>query len=211
VSAHFGSRRGCCGAGDLLASSRASASRFTWPTGGARLRSSASCAALRQCARTWAEATAFQADHPDVEALVEERRQQAAEARRRQLEAERANRLTELLGAGELALRQGTLPEAQACLRRLEAEFPTEEQRIGALRTRLHQRAQAARDAAARAALEQAAEHQGRGDLEAAVTVLEQVEVRGLSPDVGEDVFGAWSQACSRLAQSAGFDQGPGR
>ena len=79
---------------------------------------------------------------------------------------------------------------------------------IGALRTRLHQRAQAARDAAARAALEQAAEHQGRGDLEAAVTVLEQLEVRGLSPEVGEDVFGAWSQACSRLAQSACFDQG---
>ena len=155
------------------------------------------------------EAAAFQADHPDVEALVEERRLQAAEARRRQLEAERAHRLAELLQAGELALRQGALPEAQECLRRLKAEFPTEEERIGALRTRLHQRAQAARDATARAALEHAAEHQGRGDLEAAVTVLEQVEVRGLSPEVGEDVFGAWSQACSRLAQSAGFDQGP--
>jgi hypothetical protein len=90
----------------------------------------------------------------------------------------------------------------------LKAEFPGEEQRIGALRTRLHQRAQSARDTAARASLELAAEHQGRGDLEAAVTVLEQVEVRGLSPEVGEDVFGAWSQACSRLGQSAGFDLG---
>jgi hypothetical protein len=48
-----------------------------------------------------------------------------------------------------------------------------------------------ARDAAGRGALEQAAEHQGRGDLEAVVSVLEQDEVRGLSAEVGEDVFGA--------------------
>jgi hypothetical protein len=156
-----------------------------------------------------AEAAVFQAEHPDVEALVEERRQQAAEARQRELEAERARRLAELLQAGEVALRQGALAEAQECLRRLKAEFPSEEEQIGALRTRLHRRAQAARDATARAALEQAAEHQGRGDLEAAVTVLEQVEVLGLSPQMSEDVFGAWSQAGSRLAQSAGFDQGP--
>ena len=146
-----------------------------------------------------AEAADFQAEHPDVEALVEERQQQAAEARRRELETERARRLADLLQAGELALRQGALAEAQECLRRLKAEFPSQEEQIAALRTRLHQRAQAARDATARAALEQAAEHQGRGDLEAAVTVLEQLEVRGLSPEVGEDVFGAWSQACSRL------------
>jgi len=106
-------------------------------------------------------------------------------------------------------VRQGALPEAQECVRRLKAEFPAEEERIGALRTRLRQRVQAARDAVARSALEQAAEHQGRGDLDAALTVLEQVDVRGLSSEVGEDVFGAWSQACSRLAQSLGFDQGP--
>jgi hypothetical protein len=155
------------------------------------------------------EAAGFKICHPDVEVLVEERDQQAAEARRRQLEAERAERLADLVQAGELAVRQGALAEAQECLRRLKTEFPAEEQHIQALRTRLQQRAQTARDAAARAALELAAERQGRGDLEAAVTVLEQVEVRGLSVEVGEDVFGAWSQACSRLAQSACFDQGP--
>jgi hypothetical protein len=156
------------------------------------------------------EVTAFQADHPDVEALVQERRHQAAETRRRELEAERARRLADLLQAGELAVRQGALRDAQECLRLLKAEFPMEEDRIEALRSRIQQRVQAARDAAARAALGQVAEHQGRGDLEAAVTVLEQVDVRGLSLEVGEDVFGAWSQACSRLAQSTGFDQGPG-
>ncbi|HEY2594418.1 MAG TPA: hypothetical protein VGK33_11000 [Chloroflexota bacterium] len=155
-----------------------------------------------------AEAADFQAEHPDLETLVEERQQQAAEARRRELEAERARRLADLLKAGDLALRQGALAEAQECLRRLKAEFPGQEEQIGTLRTRLHQRAQAARDATARVALERAAEHQGRGDLEAAITVLERLEVRGLSPEVGEDVFGAWSQTCSRLAQSAGFDQG---
>jgi hypothetical protein len=157
-----------------------------------------------------AEVAAFQSDHPDVDALVEERRQQVADARRAEIELARAQRRTDLLNAGELAVRQGALGEAQECLRCLKAEFPTEEERVSALRARLHQRVQAARDAAARAALEQAAEHQGRGDLDAAVTALEQLEVRGLSPELGEDVFGAWSQACSRLAQSAGFDQGPG-
>jgi hypothetical protein len=154
------------------------------------------------------EAAAFNAEHPDVEVLVEERRQQGAEARRRQLEAERAQRLADLMQAGELALCEGVLGEARAYLRRLEAEFPAEEQRILTLRNRLQQRLHAGRDVAARTALEVAAEHQGRGDLEAALAVLEQVEVRGLSPEVGEDVFGAWSQACSRLAQTAGFDQG---
>ncbi|MBV9595922.1 MAG: hypothetical protein JOZ87_03600 [Chloroflexi bacterium] len=140
------------------------------------------------------EAATFEANHPDVGALVQERRQQAAEARRRELEAERAQRMVDLLQAGELALRQGAFPEAVECLRRLKAEFPAEEERIGTLRARLHQRAHAARDAAARANLERAAEHQGRGDLEAAVAVLEQLDVRGLSSEVGEDVFGAWSR-----------------
>jgi hypothetical protein len=157
--------------------------------------------------RRTSEATAFKADHADVEALVDERRQHAAEARRRQVEAERAQRLADLVQTGEVTLRQSGLAEARDCLRRLEAEFPAEEHHIQALRTRIQQRLQADRDAAARAALAQAAEHQGRGDLEGALAVLEQVGVRGLSVEVGEDVFGAWSQACSRLAQSAGFDQ----
>jgi hypothetical protein len=158
--------------------------------------------------RRASEAAGFKADHTDVEVLVEERRKQAAEDRRRQLEADRAERLADLVQAGELALRQGALGEARECLRRLEAEFPAEEQRVQAMGTRLRQRLQASRDATARVALARAAEHQGRGDLDAALGVLEQLEVRGLSPEVGEDVFGAWSQACSRLAQTAGFDQG---
>ena len=75
-----------------------------------------------------------------------------------------------------------------------------------ALRARLEQRRQAARDAAARAAMAEADQHQARGDLEAAVRVLEQTEARGLSRDVSQDLFGAWSIACSRLAQIAGLD-----
>ncbi len=36
------------------------------------------------------------------------------------------------------------------------------------------------------------------------MAVLEQVDVHGLSLDVSEDVFGRWSDACSRLAQTTG-------
>jgi hypothetical protein len=156
-----------------------------------------------------AEAATFKGDHPDVQALVEERRLEAVEARRQQLEEERARRLEGLVKAGGLALSQGALVEARECLRRLEAEFPTAQQRIQDLRVRLQQRVQATRDGAARTALTRAEEYVARGDLEAALAVVEQVDVRGLSTEVNEDVFGVWSQCCSRLAQSAGFDQGP--
>jgi hypothetical protein len=159
--------------------------------------------------RRIAEAATFKADHPDVEALVEERRLEAGEARRRQLETKRAQRIDNLVQAVELAVRQGALVEARECLRRFEAEFPTEEQRIQGLRIRLNQRLQAARDSGVRTILARAGEYVGRGDLEAALSVVEQVDVRGLSPEVNEDLFGLWSQCCSRLAQSAGFDQGP--
>jgi hypothetical protein len=46
--------------------------------------------------------------------------------------------------------------------------------------------------------------HQARGDFEAAVSVLEQVDVHGLSEETSQDVFGRWSDTCSRLAQTAG-------
>jgi len=59
------------------------------------------------------------------------------------------------------------------------------------------------KDAAALEALKQSTEHQARGELEAAVIALENVDVHGLSKDVGEDVFGRWSDACSRMAQAA--------
>jgi hypothetical protein len=156
-----------------------------------------------------AEATTFKMDHPDVEALVEERRLEAEKTGRQQLEVERARRIDQLVQACELALDQGGLVEARECLRRLEAEFPAQEERIQGLRSRLHQRVQAGRDGGARTVLARAGECLGRGDLEAALAVVEQVDVRGLSPEVNEDVFGLWSQCCSRLAQSAGFDQGP--
>jgi hypothetical protein len=91
-------------------------------------------------------------------------------------------------------------------LRRLHSEFPEDEPRITALHGRLEQRRQAGRDAVARAAIAEADQYQARGDLEAAVRVLEHTEARGLSREVSQDLFGVWSIACSRLAQTAGLD-----
>jgi hypothetical protein len=64
----------------------------------------------------------------------------------------------------------------------------------------------AANDAVARHRLGQASDLQGRGDFDGAVRVLESVEVRGLSREVSENVFGRWSAACSLLAQTVGFE-----
>jgi hypothetical protein len=69
---------------------------------------------------------------------------------------------------------------------------------------RLDQQVRAEKDAAARRALAEATDHQARGDLEAAVNALEQVDVQGLSQEVSQDVFGRWSDTCSRLALTAG-------
>ena len=106
-----------------------------------------------------------------------------------------------------LSARRRREPDFSTTARRLvdsiQREFPDQTEAIDALRVRLEQRERAAKDDAARQALAVCAEHQARGDLEGAVNVLEQVEVHGLSVDVSQDVFGRWSDACSRLAQTA--------
>ena len=56
-----------------------------------------------------------------------------------------------------------------------------------------------ANDAAARRVMLEASELQGRGDFNAAVKLLEAVEVQSLSRETSEDVFGRWSAACSLL------------
>lgn len=163
--------------------------------------------ALARLTAHWRQAAeAFLGEHPDVETLLAERRAQAAEAQEREAAAARAQRLEQLLAGTDGALRLGHLDEAQQVLRRLSSEFGDEEPRVMALRGRLEQRRQAARDADARAAMAEADQHQARGDPEAAVRVLEKAEARGLSREVSQDLFGAWSVACSRLAQTAGLD-----
>jgi len=72
------------------------------------------------------------------------------------------------------------------------------------LEQRVQRCARAERDEVARRALLEAADARTRGDLEAAVVAIEQVDVRGLSREVSKLVFGRWSDACSRLAQTAG-------
>src|SRR5438552_269633 len=69
---------------------------------------------------------------------------------------------------------------------------------------RLNQLIRAARDDVAREGMQLAADQQARGELEGAVNTLEAVDVRELSLEVSQDVFGRWCDACSRLAQITG-------
>jgi hypothetical protein len=88
----------------------------------------------------------------------------------------------------------------------LGAEFPDQADRFRPLGDRLEHRVRAANDAAARRVLVQASELQGRGDFNAAVRLLEAVDVENLSREASEDVFGRWSAACSLLAQTGGLE-----
>ena len=161
--------------------------------------------AFADLASDWQEqASAFIAEHPDVELLLAERRVQDEQAREQEALAARTRKLEALVHSAEAALEQGLINESRRALAALEHDFADETTAIERLRLKLSHKVRAEKDAAARQALALAAEHNGRGDLDGAVAVLEQVDVQGLSLDLSEDVFGRWSDACSRLAQAAG-------
>jgi hypothetical protein len=163
--------------------------------------------AFAELADTWKQqAETFLAEHPDVDALLAEQRQQEDDGRRREAARARADRFQQLVAATDAALRQGQLNDARDCLKVLSREFPAEAERIAPLRERLDNRVRAANDAVARRLLLQASELQGRGDFEAAVKLLEAVDVSGLSREASEDVFGRWSAACSLLGQTGGLE-----
>ncbi len=152
------------------------------------------------------QAETFLAEHPDVEALIAEQRHHDDEARRRDVARAKAERFQQLVLATDAALRQGLLDDARDCIKLLGREFPAEAARVAPLQERLDHRTRAANDAAARRVLLEASELQGRGDFNAAVKLLEAVEVQSLSRETSEDVFGRWSAACSLLGQSGGLE-----
>ena len=161
--------------------------------------------AFASLAEAWQhQAEAFLAEHPDVQALLAEQQQQDHEARRREVARSKAERFQQLVTATDAALRQGLLDDARDCIKLLGREFPAEAERVAPLQQRLDQRVRAANDAAARRVMLEASELQGRGDFNAAVKLLEAVEVQSLSRETSEDVFGRWSAACSLLGQSGG-------
>ncbi len=163
--------------------------------------------AFHELATAWRQqAETFLTEHPDVESLLAEQRQRDDEARRRDAARAKAQRFQELVTTTDAALRQGLLDDAKACLDMLGREFPAEASRIAPLQERLQHRVRAANDAAARRVLFQASELQGRGDFDAAVKLLEAVEVNGLSRETSEDLFGRWSAACSLLGQSGDLE-----
>jgi hypothetical protein len=161
--------------------------------------------AFTDLAAAWQQRTSdFLAEHPDVELLLNERIRAQEQARHEEARIARARRLDLLVSSADDALDHGLLAETHRLLAALEREFADQAATIDRLRLRLDQRVRADKDGAARRALAEATEHQARGDLEAAVTALEQVDVQGISQDVSEDVFGRWSDSCSRLALTAG-------
>jgi hypothetical protein len=163
--------------------------------------------AFADLADAWRQqAESFLAEHPDVDALLAEQRQLEDESRRREEARVTAARFQQLVAAIDSALRQGHLNEARDYVNGLGREFPGETERIAPLRERLEHRVRAVNDAAARRLLLQASELQGRGDFEAAVKLLEAVDVSGLSREASEDVFGRWSAACSLLGQTGGLE-----
>jgi hypothetical protein len=163
--------------------------------------------AFADLADTWRQqAETFLAEHPDVDALLAEQRQQEEDSRRRESARARADRFQQLVVATDAALRQGQLNDARECLKLLGREFPSEAERTAPLHERLDHRVRNANDALARRVLLQASELQGRGDFEAAVKLLEAVDVSGLSRETSEDVFGRWSAACSLLGQTGGLE-----
>ena len=155
-----------------------------------------------QCAAH--EAGEFLARHPDIEALVDERRRAEAEAEREQAAAARARQVETMLARADEALEQGIVADARRFLAVIEHDLPEAGAAIAGLRFRIDQRLRTEQDAGARQALLLAADQQAQGDLEAALATFEEVNVRVLSREVSEDVFGRWSDICSRLAQTAG-------
>src|SRR5207302_6196144 len=144
--------------------------------------------AFASLAEAWQhQAEAFLAEHPDVQALLAEQQQQDHETRRREVARSKAKRFQQLVTATDAALRQGLLDDAKDCLKLLGREFPAEAARVAPLQERLEHRVRAANDAAARRTLLQASESQGRGEFDAAVRLLEAVEVQGLSRETSED------------------------
>jgi len=161
--------------------------------------------AFTELSSAWeGRASAFLQEHPDVELLLAEQRLQEERAHQAEALQARERRLRALISACEEAIRAGVAQECRRLIEVIAREFPEQTNTIEAIRVRLAHCERAARDTAARRALATSAEHQARGDLEAAVNVLEQLEVHGLSLDVSEDVFGRWSEACSRPAQATG-------
>jgi tetratricopeptide (TPR) repeat protein len=174
--------------------------------------------AFEELAHAWRQqAESFLAEHPDVEALLLEQREREDGQRLREHARAKAQRFQELVNAADAALSQGLLDDAGGCLRMLAREFPSETDRLAPLQHRLDRCIRNSNDAAAKRVLDHASELQARGDFDAAVKLLEAVDVSGLSREVSEDVFGGWSAACSLLGQTtdlelvrSSFSQGRG-
>jgi hypothetical protein len=161
--------------------------------------------AFEHLSSAWEQRAArFLDEHPDVQVWLAEQHAREVEARREEAAAARNRRLESLVAAADAAISAHVISEAQRVLGALQREFEEESSLLADVKRRVQHCVRAELDDAARRALAQAADDQARGDIEAAVAVLESVAVHGLSREVSEDVFGLWSDACSRLAQSAG-------
>lgn len=162
-------------------------------------------AAFTQLVTAWDEELhGFLANHPDVELLLEERAALEKEEREREAQAARLRQRDALLASIDAALKARLIADARRALTAFARDFLEDSVSIVTRERRLVQIIRAERDDVAREAMQLAASQQARGELEGAVNTLEAVDVRELSLEVSQDVFGRWSDACSRLAQTTG-------
>src|SRR5207253_7158645 len=136
--------------------------------------------------------------------LLAEQLAQEQAAREREAQAARLRRHEALIASVDAALEQRVFADVRRGLAAFEREFPEDGASLLARQRRLDQLIRFEHDEAAREAMQLAVDHQGLGDLEGAVNTLEHVDVHSLSLEVSQDVFGRWSDACSRLAQTTG-------
>jgi hypothetical protein len=162
-------------------------------------------AAFTQLVAAWdEELDGFLTSHPDVKLLLNERAVLEQEARERESQAARLRQREALLASIDFALEARVFADARRGLTAFERDFPEDPASILSRQRRLNQLIRAGRDDVAREAMQLAANQQARGELEGAVNTLESVDVRELSLEVSQDVFGRWCDACSRLAQTTG-------
>lgn len=139
----------------------------------------------------------------DLERLLAERRRAEEAEKAKAAAAERAGRLAGALAAAREALAAGRLEEARGLLGRLANDNPDDPD-VASLLDTIAQCELAVKATAAEEAL-WAARREHRRDPEAAVRLLEGLDVEGLPEELARQVFGEWARACARLCRERGL------
>lgn len=142
-----------------------------------------------------AEAEALAA-RDDVARLLEEEREREAAARREAEERDREARLTEAIAEAEEMARAGNFDEALRRLGCLGEEHPNSPD-LASCTDKVRRQEWAVKTTMAEQALRTA--RRNRRDPEAAIAVLEPLDLTSVPDALARQVYGCWLKACSRL------------